>query len=192
MSKGRRTASAGNAAAARLPSAPVRNPSPLLAALLLALAGAAAGLGAGALRPGGLQLQPAAHAAACEAPPGAKTALVQVADAARLCAERNVLIADARPAADYAAGHVAGAVHLPCSASGQVAGAALQLVAGAGTILVYGATTEEAAQVAQGLSARIATGAGTQVLALEGGFAAWEKAGLACASGPCDNCAVSR
>ena len=182
----------GDAAAARLLSRPVRDPPPLLAALLLALAGAALGLGAGALRAGGLQLSPAARAAACEAPDSAKAALVHVADAARLCAERNVLIADARPAGDYAAGHVAGAVHLPCSASGQVAGAALQLVAGAGTILVYGGTTEEAAQVAQGLLARLPAGAGTQVLALEGGFAAWEKAGLACASGPCDNCAVSR
>ena len=169
----------------------MRDPSPILAAVLLALAGAAAGLGAAAVRPGGLQLQPPARDQACEAPGSAKAVRVQVAAAARLCAERHVLVADARPAAEYAAGHVAGAVHLPCSASGHVASAALQEVAGAGTILVYGGTTEEALQVAQGLSARLPAGAGTQVLALEGGFAAWERAGLACASGPCDQCAVS-
>jgi rhodanese-related sulfurtransferase len=171
----------------------VRDPQPLVAALLLLAAGAALGLGIGAVRPGGLSLQSVARAEACESP-GAQSKVTQVspAEAAQLCAAGQVMIADARPAADYAAGHVAGAVHLPCTGSGVVAGEALQKTAGAQTLLVYGSTSEEAVAVAQGLAGRLGSGAGPRILALEGGFAAWEKAGLACASGPCDGCAVGK
>ncbi len=165
--------------------------SPLVAAAVLALAGALSGLGLAAVRPGGLALAPKARPEVCAGPgaPHVEVARVHPADAARLCGEARVLIADARPAAEFAKGHVAGAVHLPCSATGEAAGAALGALAGYSSLLVYGATTQEAVQVAEGLAARARPG-GPRVLALEGGFAAWEQAGLACASGPCDQCAL--
>ena len=169
--------------------------SPLVAAGVLAIAGALSGLGLAAVRPGGLALS--LHGGAKPRPevcvgPGAphvEVARVHPKDAAKLCGEARVLIADARPAAEFAKGHVAGAVHLPCSATGEAAGAALGALAGYASLLVSGATTEEAVQVAEGLAARAPPG-GPRVLALEGGFAGWEQAGLACASGPCDQCAV--
>ena len=165
--------------------------SPIVAAVVLALAGALSGLGLAAARPGGLSLSPKARPEVCAGPgaPHVEVARVHPADAARLCGESRVLIADARPAAEFAKGHVAGAVHLPCSATGEAAGATLGALGGYSSLLVYGASTAEAVQVAEGLAARAQPG-GPRVLALEGGFAAWEQAGLACASGPCDQCAA--
>lgn len=165
--------------------------TPLAAALALAAAGVLAGLGLGAVRSGGLQLSAKPRPEVCAGPgaPHLEVARVLPAAAARLCGESRVLIADARSAEEFAKGHVAGAVHLPCSASGAAAGAALGALQGYSALLVYGASTAEAAQVAEGLAARVQPG-GPRVLALEGGFAAWEQAGLACASGPCDQCAL--
>jgi rhodanese-related sulfurtransferase len=159
------------------------------AAGLLAL-GATLGLVVGAARPGGLQLVAAPRAASCEAPAAAPT-LISPAEAAHVCAVSGALIADARIASDYAAGHIAGAVHLPCNAAGELAGAALAHLEDRALVLVYGASTQEALDVATSIARRLPSGGGPKIYALDGGFAAWEKAGLACASGPCEDCAVA-
>lgn len=151
-------------------------------ALVLAIAGGVLGILIAKARPGGLDWTPRVHAASCEAP-AVEPRRVSPSGAASLCARSDVLIADARPATDFAAGHIAGAVHLPCDASGAVATTALG--GDHGAVLVYGAATDDAINVARTIAQRTSA----QVYALEGGFAAWEKAGLACASGPCDECA---
>jgi rhodanese-related sulfurtransferase len=94
-------------------------------------------------------------------------------------------IADARSAAAYAEGHVAGAVHLPCDAGGQAAVEALAHFDRAHSIVVYGDSTDDARPVADSLQRRHP---GVRVSVLAGGFPAWSSAGLACASGPCDEC----
>jgi rhodanese-related sulfurtransferase len=109
-------------------------------------------------------------------------------EASALCGEPSVVIADARPAGAFAEGHVAGAVHLPCDADGQAAVEALTHFGRAQTIVVYGSSTEEARPVADTLQRRHPA---VRVAVLDGGFAAWAKAGLACASGPCAECKVS-
>jgi rhodanese-related sulfurtransferase len=179
----------GSAPTPRLRSAAVKALSPLFAAAAIALAGSLCGLGLAAAR-GTLQLEAKPRPEVCSGPgaPHVVVARIQPQDAARLCGEGKVLIADARPPADFARGHVVGAVHLPCTASGEAAVAALGALPGYSALLVYGNTTEEAVQVAETLAAR--NTAVQRVLALEGGFDAWEKAGLACASGPCDQCAL--
>ena len=157
-------------------------------AMLLA-AGAALGLIGSALRPGGLRLFSEPRAASCEAPAFTPT-LLSPADAAHICATSGALIADARTAGEFAAGHVASAIHLPCNAAGELAGAALAHLADRSLVLVYGRDTQEALDVATSIARRLPAGAGPRIYALQGGFAAWETAGLACASGPCDELAA--
>ncbi len=165
-------------------SSPIRPLVLLGHAAALALLGAGLGLATAALRPGGLELQPVVHEASCEAPQTEPSVLSPI-EASHLCAQEGSLIADARPADDYARGHIAGAVHLPCDASGDVAGAALAHLGTRASILVYGSATADALAVARAIARRAPA---AKVAALEGGFAAWERAGLACASGPCEGC----
>ncbi|MEO6953443.1 MAG: rhodanese-like domain-containing protein [Polyangia bacterium] len=156
-------------------------------AFVLGLTGAALGLAIAAARPGGLHLAPHPRAASCEAPT-VEPKRITPADAAKLCADREVLVADARSASDFTAGHIANAVHLPCDAAGDVAAQALAKLGSHKKVIVYGTSTEDALTVARSIAQRSSIG----VYALEGGFAAWEQAGLACASGPCESCAVNR
>jgi rhodanese-related sulfurtransferase len=163
----------------------------LVRALLLVLAGAAAGLALNAMRKEGLRLGAFETPAVCTAAESAGAPLeIEPADAIRMCGHPEVVIADARDARRYAEGHAAGAIHLPCDASGAVASDALHHLDGATTIIVYGQTTDEALPVAASLRRRIHR-PGVRVAVLRGGFAAWDQAGLACASGPCDECKVS-
>ncbi len=168
------------------------SPALLVAARALALAvlGAALGLGATAARTGGLHLSRPAPVAACE-DPAIPPVVVAPAEAARVCAAERALIADARPAAAFAAGHIAGAVHLPCDAGGDAASVALAHLADRTVVLVYGAGTADAVAVARSIAQRRGAAGGPKVYALDGGFQAWERAGLACASGPCDDCAAA-
>jgi rhodanese-related sulfurtransferase len=168
------------------------NARPSLLAVLgrataIACVGALVGLGLGALREGGLSLHATARVESCEAPVN-EPRVLSPKDASQLCAEEGALIADARPAGEYASGHIAGAVHLPCDASGDVAGAALAHLGARASILVYGTATSDAVAVARAIARRAPA---AKVAALAGGFSAWERAGLACASGPCDSCAAS-
>jgi rhodanese-related sulfurtransferase len=162
-----------------------------LRALVLVVAGAVLGLVGNAARPrGGLKVTAFAPASQCSSGEAGVTgpAVMSPAEAAALCGQPNVVIADARPAAQFAEGHVAGAVHLPCDAGGQVAVDALSHFARAHTIVVYGASTEDARPVADSLQRRHPS---VRVAVLGGGFGAWAAAGLACASGPCDECKAS-
>jgi rhodanese-related sulfurtransferase len=110
-------------------------------------------------------------------------------EASSLCGRANVVIADTRGESAFAEGHVAGAVHLPCDAGGKTAVDALAHFSHAQTIVVYGASTDDARAVAESLQRRHPD---VKVAVLDGGFAAWSSAGLACASGPCAECKESK
>jgi rhodanese-related sulfurtransferase len=157
-------------------------------ALVLVVAAAAVGLVVNRLRPAGVALaayQPPTQCAAGGEAAAPVVEEVAPGEAAAWCAQPDVVIADARPAEAFAEGHVAGAVHLPCAANGQAATEALAHFERARRIVVYGQSSAEARPVAESLQRRLPK-AKVQVLA--GGFAAWAGAGLACASGPCDEC----
>lgn len=147
-------------------------------ALLLLAVGAAGGLGYSAFGPA--RFAPWAFAAPTTCESGAAVAEVSAVEAQALCSEPGLVIADARPAERFAAGHVASAVHLPCSSEASRA----QALQSATKILVYADSTDEARPVAQALAGRL----GSRVIVLSGGFAAWASAGQACASGPCESC----
>lgn len=160
--------------------------STLARAVVLIGVGAGLGFAVNAARPGGLRFARYAPPTECSGAEAAHApALLAPADAARLCGQPDVVIADARSAAAYAEGHVAGAVHLPCDANGQAAVEALAHFDRARSIVVYGDSTDDARPVADSLQRRHP---GARVAVLAGGFRAWSSAGLACASGPCDEC----
>jgi rhodanese-related sulfurtransferase len=158
----------------------------VLRAVVLVAASALAGLGINAMRPGGLRVGSFEAPAVCDHAAAAGTPLELGPDeAAALCGRSDVVIADTRPASRFTEGHVAGAIHLPCDATGSVAQEALHALSGKHTVVVYGDTTEEAQPVAASLRRRTHD---ASVLVLRGGFKAWSEAGQACASGPCDTC----
>ena len=162
----------------------------LARALVLVVVGVGLGIAGNAVRSDGVPLRGYAAPMTCSASAGSPTASVEVLPPARvaeLCADPSVLIADARPPEQFAAGHVANAVHLPCAASGARASSVMGQIAGMRTVIVYGDTTAEARPVAEDLRRRIG-GPGVRVVVLDGGFPAWSHAGLACVSGPCDAC----
>ena len=98
--------------------------------------------------------------------------------------ESHVLVVDARQATQFEAGHIAGALHLPCSGALQDA---LGSATGAtGIVVVYADSTDEARPVAKSLQARLHGRA--RVAILRGGFPAWSGASLACESGVCFHC----
>jgi rhodanese-related sulfurtransferase len=154
----------------------------LVRALCLVVGAAALGLAVNGARKGGVPLASFAAPATCDA----EEAVTEIApaDAIRLCGHPEIVIADTRPANRFAEGHVAGAVHLPCDASGSVASQAMHQLETATTVIVYGESTDDARPVAASLHRRLHN----RVSLLKGGFAAWNQAGLACASGPCDEC----
>src|SRR3569623_3390001 len=107
-------------------------------ALCLVGGGALLGLLVNGARPNGVRFASFAPPSACTMPPAggehgpgpAPVESLEPRDAAGLCGDPSTMIADERPAAEFAQGHVAGAIHLPCTASGQAASAAVDLVAG--------------------------------------------------------------
>ncbi len=159
----------------------------LIRALVLVAAGAALGLAGNAARPRGLRIAAFAPPTECSGGESAAPAptVMSPAEASSLCGQPNVVIADARPESAFAEGHVAGAVHLPCDAGGRTVLDALAHFSHAQTIVVYGASTDDARPVADALQRRHPD---VRVALLDGGFAAWSQAGLACASGPCAEC----
>jgi rhodanese-related sulfurtransferase len=164
---------------------------PLRTALVLGV-GAVLGVAVNAVRPGALHPESFVAATTCSA--SALTAqasplkVLPPSRAVRLCGEKGVLIADVRGPDRFAEGHVAGAVHLPCAASGDVLARALDAAAGKRTLVVYGESTADARTVAESLQPKLP--AGLELVVLEGGFAAWNAEGLACTSGPCPDCGV--
>jgi rhodanese-related sulfurtransferase len=163
---------------------------PARAALLLA-AGAAAGIVVNAARRDGVRLSGfstptvCAATAAASAPEAAVVEVLPPVAAARLCQDPSAVIVDVRSDAAFAAGHVAGAIHLPCLSSGAAASAAVDLLGGKRTLIIYGdgAGGGDARPVADEL-ARRAGRPGLRVVVIDGGFTAWSQAGMACSSGP--------
>src|SRR5580765_1047099 len=115
-------------------------------ALCLLLAGSALGLAVNAARPDGVRFTKfappntcGAGAASTQAAAGA--APIQIlppTEAVTLCGDAQTLLADVRPADEFEQGHVTGAIHLPCAASGSAASAAVDRLAGRHTLIVYG------------------------------------------------------
>ena len=163
--------------------------------------GTALGLAVNAGRADGVRFGGFAAPSACAAsaapavgpPASAEPPAVEVlppGDVSGLCHEPGALVADARPAAAFAAGHVSGAIHLPCAASGSAARAAVDLLAGHSTLIVYGGDTADALPVAEELRRR-AGRPDLRVVVIEGGFERWSAANLACSSGPCPECGAT-
>jgi len=165
-------------------------------ALALVGVGAVLGLGVNAVHPRGIRFSSFSAPLACSqagaeqgGAPGraADVALLSPAEVASLCADPTALVADARPADRFAEGHVVGAIHLPCTSSQGAATAAVDLLAARKMLVVYGEATEDALLVAEEMRRR-SPGREVRIAVLAGGFPAWSRAGLACASGPCTTC----
>jgi rhodanese-related sulfurtransferase len=157
-------------------------------AAALLLGGALAGLGAQALRPTALSLTRFEPPTACQGAEEVAPDLIEPDEAVTFCGRADVTFADARPAAHYAEGHIADAMHVPCEGPAPVAPAVNEHLAASKLVIVYGQTTEEGAVTAASLRRRHP---GTSVRALRGGFPAWEGRGFACAAGPCVECMAS-
>jgi rhodanese-related sulfurtransferase len=56
------------------------------------------------------------------------------------------------------------------------------------TVIVYGDSSDDGRAVAETLRR---LGLRGELRVLRGGFAAWEREGLACASGPCKDCPIA-
>ena len=157
------------------------------AASLLAL-GSLLGLVANAIRHDGVR--PASLPLATSCTGSTTTAAAKVLEpeqASLLCGDPDVMFADVRPTAAFAEGHIAGAIHLPCAAEGDVVAGALAMAEGKHTLVLYGGDTAAAAPVAESLRQRLSR-TDLHVVILAGGFPAWDRAGLACSSGPCPAC----
>jgi rhodanese-related sulfurtransferase len=164
----------------------------VIRAIVLVVGAAALALVVNAVRPGGLRVASFEAPAVCDQAEAAGAPLeVGPDEAARLCGSPDVVIADARPANRFAEGHVAGAIHLPCDATGSVAADAMSHFEGKRTVIVYGETTADAQPVAASLRRRYHR-PGVRIAVLRGGFQEWSQAGLACASGPCDECTTGQ
>lgn len=157
-------------------------------AVLLAL-GSLLGTVLHAIRPSGLRFESYSPPAMCSGSPQEQEEIHALKPelAARLCGDPRTLVADVRRGADFARGHVAGAVHIPCSGSRADVEQVRLRVSDKEALVVYGDSEEQARQVARDLVQRIGR-PGLSVSVIAGGWRAWFDAGLACASGPCDDC----
>jgi rhodanese-related sulfurtransferase len=158
----------------------------LLRSAALLLGSGAAGLGANAIRPGGVAIGAFQPPTTCTAEAGGaaeQAPVVELAprEASFLCGHPGVIFADTRSAARFEEGHVADAIHLPCDATELGARAAIAQLSRAATVIVYGDSSDDGRAVAETLRRRGLRG---DLRVLRGGFAAWEREGLACASGP--------
>jgi rhodanese-related sulfurtransferase len=162
----------------------------LVRAAALVIGSGAAGLGANALRPSGVALLGFEPPTACSAAPTSEAPVLELTprEASLLCGRAGVVFADTRAAARFEEGHVADAVYLPCDATERGAQAAIGRLGHAQTVIVYGDSSDDGRAVAETLRRR---GLHADLRVLRGGFAAWEREGLACASGPCEDCTIA-
>ncbi|MBN1609353.1 MAG: hypothetical protein JW940_22170 [Polyangiaceae bacterium] len=154
-------------------------------AAALSAGGLAAGFVYNAVRKDGIpcwDYEPVASCSGAEAT-RSEVGVVSPEALAEECGNGDIVVADARPAERFAMGHIAGAVHLPCSASDDAARVVDSLLNGKYDLVVYGETETEARPVAETLARR--TEPKIRVRVLQGGFPGWASQGLACASGGC-------
>ncbi|HVZ71006.1 MAG TPA: rhodanese-like domain-containing protein [Polyangia bacterium] len=159
-------------------------------ALALLLVGSSLGLAVNAARPDGVRFTKFQAPTTCGAgnehgavsATAAPVEILAPTAAVGACGDPQTLVADVRSASAFAEGHVTGALHLPCASSVEAALAAVDLLAGRRALVVYGEGTEDARVVAEELRHR-AGRPDLRVSVIEGGFAAWNQAGLACSSG---------
>jgi rhodanese-related sulfurtransferase len=145
-------------------------------------------LGANRFRREPLELKAYSPPTQCSEASETPTASVLSAQAVSgLCGRDDVLFADARDEDQFAMGHVTGATHLPCTSSRGNVGQLFGQLQGKRTLVVYGNSTDEARQVADGLL-RQTKRRDLAIIVLQGGFSAWRDSGLACSSGACESC----
>lgn len=158
-------------------------------AALLLLGGSLAGFGVHRLRPTALTLTAFAPPTACHgSEEGHQSEFIETDEASSLCGQPDVIFADARPDAQYAEGHVANALHVPCEGPASVAPSVAKRLDASRLVVVYGQTSEEGAVTAEALRRRHPS---ASIRALRGGFPTWEARGFACAAGPCVECMAS-
>lgn len=166
----------------------------LLEAGSVAAAGALAGLVLNAASPRPAALGTPVHAAAergvgmCAVPGGAAAARaprVGVDEARARCDACTAAFVDARTAAEYAAGHVTGALHLPPAGHPGEA-AAIAALREHATVIVYDG--DYSCALADDVAARLRREGLRDVRVLEGAWPAWIGAGGAGESGLCPSC----
>jgi rhodanese-related sulfurtransferase len=158
-------------------------------ALLLLAASGAMGLLVNRFHPKGVPVAKYIPATMCSATQEAAVAISELAPsaAAQLCGTTSTLVADVRSAEEFAKGHIAGAIHIPCSGTTADLERVRVRLLGKDRLVVYGGSDEQSRQVAADLSRRVQRPE-LQVATILGGWPAWFDAGLACSSGPCDDC----
>lgn len=160
-----------------------------LRAVGLGALGILVGVAINAVRAGGIALERYRAPTTCG---GSRTlqeiVILQPKRAAQLCGDSRALVADVRDEGAFAEGHIAGAVHLPCSGSPIDLARVRSQLANKSALVVYGETEEQGLRVARDLAGRMDRPDLT-IAVIAGGWRAWFDAGLACASGPCDDCA---
>lgn len=161
----------------------------LLQSLALTAAGAALGLAMNAASPRPARLsEPVRSAAelagACKLPGAAGVApRISVQEATPLCIACSAAFVDARTAAEFAAGHVVGAIHVP---PGPVPLQALLHLERFRTVVVYDGDPGSAQ--AEAVAAALRERGMTDVRILAGSWLAWQAAGAPGESGPCATC----
>jgi 3-mercaptopyruvate sulfurtransferase SseA len=160
----------------------------LVRALLLCMAGAALGIAGNTLTPRpsplGTRVLSAAEApgAACQ-DPRATFARISVEEAKPLCIACTAAFVDARSAAEYAAGHVSGALHL---APGEPVAPLLAKLQSSSSVIVYDRDRECAA--ADQVAAVLEANGVRDVRVLTGAWPEWLASGGPGESGTCSLC----
>jgi 3-mercaptopyruvate sulfurtransferase SseA len=164
----------------------------LLRAALLCVAGAMVGILGNPFTPHPAPVGKAVVAtaelpgAACGEAHGAATR-ISVEAAKPLCISCSAVFVDARSAAEYAAGHVTGAVHLP---PGESIAPLLPKLRSRGTVIVYDRDRECAA--ADTLAAQLQAQGLPDVRVLTGAWPEWLANGGPGESGACDLCTLEK
>jgi rhodanese-related sulfurtransferase len=166
-------------------------PRPFAQATLLAAVGVAAGLAANGVRADGVPLarpvfaaSGAAAGASCEAPKG--TVRDASVDEACALADAGAAFVDARPAAAFAAGHVAGAIHLPSVGDCPDFEDAIERIRAAPAVVVYDA--DGSCALARHLAGRLVGRGLADVRVMVGGFPGWCAADRPAEAGSCRAC----
>jgi 3-mercaptopyruvate sulfurtransferase SseA len=164
----------------------------LVRAALLCVAGAIAGMVGNSFTPRPAPVGKAVLAAAelpgaaCTEPHGA-AARISVEEAKPLCIACSAVFVDARSAAEYAAGHVTNAIHLP---PGESIAPLLPRLRAKSTVIVYDRDRECSA--AEGMAAQLQAQGLSDVRVLTGAWPEWLANGGPGESGACDLCTLEK